>query len=269
MYPQWLTPLAWTAAGSVLALAAEGAIGVSAAEKVSVFHRIAGTAVALPSLLVAMMLRRRAGLLSSVLALTTLLAVGLGGLSELPALKQAGGIAHAMASHALFAALAVAAVEGKPRVAGGVRVEDAGWPPLRSLAWVAPATIFLQIGLGTAYRHQVLSVVPHITGAFVAAVIVLMAGSFLLTLEGANRTLRRWAGALISVLLVQLLLGAGAYFAKVAGHGWMVALTVTHVVVGSVLLALSCVLSAQIFRDVVTVRPVAAVREFAGSSRNG
>jgi hypothetical protein len=68
---------------------------------------------------------------------------------------------------------------------------------------------------------------------------------------------------------VQILLGVAAYFARVSGHSQLVPLTVSHVLTGALLLAVNCILSSQIWKEVVTVRQSTPAGQLAGSGHNG
>jgi heme A synthase len=193
----------------------------------------------------------------------------LGGMSEWPALRAYAGVGHALMSHLFFALVAVVwAGGGKPALPES-KVEDGGWPSLRSLASATPAVILVQIALGAAYRHQLTGVLPHVIGAFLAAVFVLMAGAALFTANGVTGNLKKWAGLSLGLLLLQILLGVGAYFARVSSHSQLVPLTVSHVIAGATLLAVNCILSTEIWKEVVTVRHSATADQMAGSGRNG
>lgn len=264
----WLQRLATAVAAASLLLIVEGAIGVSAEAQPSILHRSLGAFAGAGAVAVTISQRRDSPKLALGLGLTAFGATLAGGAAEVSTLQLAGSTLHAVLGHLLFALTAVAAFLTS-RTGAGARVEDGGWPSLRALAWLAPATLVLQIVLGAGYRHQTMGVIPHITGAFLAAVVALMAGSFVLTLPEATRTLRFWAVTLLGLIVVQILLGVAAYIARVADHSQLVLLTVLHVGTGALTLAASCILSASILREVVTVRRLESESELAGSRRNG
>jgi heme A synthase len=268
---EWRNQVGFAASVCAFVLLAEGAVRVSAQLPVSMLHRGLGGVAAAGALVLAASLWAERRQLSKLLILLTVASALLGGMSENPAWKAVSGVGHAVASH-LFAAIAFLAWRATREQPGAVRrqpLEDGGWPSLRSLAWFTPAVIVAQIALGAAYRHQLASVVPHVLGAFVAAVVVLMAGAAVFTTSGTQAEMRRLAGASLGLLVIQILLGVAAYFARVSGHSQLVAITVSHVVTGAALLTVNCVLSSRIWKEVVTVRESAPAGELAGSGRNG
>lgn len=263
--------LGFAASVCAFALLAEGAVRVSAQLPVSMLHRGLGAVAAVGAALLAATLWQERRELAKLLILLTIGSGLLGGMSEAEAWKSVAGVGHAVASHLLAATafLGWRATQQSQGTGQDRPLQDGGWPSLRALAWLTPAVIVAQIALGAAYRHQLASVVPHVVGAFVAAVVVLMAGAAVFTTNGTQPGMRKLAGASLSLLVIQILLGVAAYFARVTGHSQMVALTVSHVITGAALLTVNCLLSSQIWRDVVTVRNSAPAGELAGSGRNG
>lgn len=265
----WQNRAGLALAALALASIGEGAVRVSAKLPVSMLHRGMGAAALVLSLaLAAGLWRRRAFLAKSLLTLAALASLA-GGMAEMPALRASCGVLHAVVSHLMFAAGFVAWHETRRSMREGAKVEDAGWPSLRALAVSTPVVIVAQIALGALYRHQLAGVVPHVTGAFVASVLVLMAGAAVFTLQDVTPGMKKWAGLTLGLLIAQVLLGVAAYFARVTDSGQLVAMTVAHVVTGALLLGVQCVLSTLIFKQVVTVPRTIAAGELAGSGRNG
>ena len=132
-------------------------------------------------------------------------------------------------------------------------VEDYGKPSLRSLALLIPALVLVQIALGAAFRHGAMTVLPHILGAMVVAAAILIVCAFVLQQLPEHRALRPWAITLMAVTLVQVMLGIGAYYARLdaaRNPAAMVILTVAHVATGALTLASSVALAIQIRRNV-------------------
>jgi heme a synthase len=179
----------------------------------------------------------------------------LGGLTVLLLLPPAVSVSHACLAQLFFSAtVAIALFTSESWQHGPQIVEDHGWPSLRPLAVVAPALVLVQIALGAAFRHGALSVVPHILGAVVVALALLMIGGFVLHQFPQHQALRRSAIAMLAITLVQVFLGMEAYFARLAAAEHplaMVLLTVAHVAVGALTLASTVVLAIQIRRNVV------------------
>lgn len=146
---------------------------------------------------------------------------------------------------------------------------DGGFPTLRSLAWITPTAVTIQVALGAAYRHQMTGLIPHVAWAFVAAMAVIMTAAFTMTQCGKHPALRRLSIALISITAVQLVLGVTALFGRMAegsaGSAWRVIAAASHVLTGAVVLALTLALAAQTLRH---VEPVEA-RGLAATGQNG
>ena len=145
------------------------------------------------------------------------------------------------------------------------QVEDTATPHLQTLAVAAIAATFLQLVLGAAFRHNAFGIVPHLIGAAVVLLLVILAGRAVRIRFPGARPLRR-AGALLHALVgTQLLLGAAAWWARVASRGMQqipestIWLTVIHTVFGALVLAATVVLALIAHR--VVRRPVAEGEE--------
>ncbi len=124
---------------------------------------------------------------------------------------------------------------------------------IRMHAYASMAAVYLQLMLGAAFRHNGISIKWHIFWALGVTVLLLATGFRILVEYGKNGELRKPSVALISVLILQLLLGFAAYMTRVV---WskdavqpltsMVLSTVSHVSGGAVLLAITWWLAAQI-----------------------
>jgi hypothetical protein len=109
--------------------------------------------------------------------------------------------AHAFLAQVLFASGYAAMVMSSRRwVEGPSIVYDGGVPSLRSLSTFVAAVTGLQVFLGAAFRHDVLSVVPHVVGAIVTTVVVLVLATFTITQFPAHRPLVGSAWHLIGVV---------------------------------------------------------------------
>lgn len=190
-------------------------------------------------------------LLAAVLALATLAAVGAG----LPAAGSLGSpgleTGAALALHLQFAALSLVWLVTAPFWRREqARFRDSGWPSLRAMAWFAPLAALAQIALGAACRYGLTGVIPHVTWAFAAAILLLMFGSFVLTQAGAGLALKRAAAAMIAITGLQVVLGVMALLYRVAriGGGWMEWASRVHMATGAGVLGLAVVLAAFVFR---------------------
>jgi heme A synthase len=132
-------------------------------------------------------------------------------------------------------------------------VEDYGWPSLRSLAVLTPVLILVQIGLGAGFRHRAFGLMPHVIGAMLVPLVILLTAIFVLNQFPKHRALRHAAVGLLTITLVQIFLGIAAYVARLNAAEYplaMVLTTVAHVATGGLTLAASVVLAIQIRRNV-------------------
>jgi len=165
-----------------------------------------------------------------------------------------------------LALLALSASKGWKREQ--MRFADGGWPTLRALAVVGPLSVIAQIGLGAAYRYELMSVIPHAVWAFAAAVLLLMMGAYVLTQAQAGREMKAAAGVLLSLTCLQVVLGVAALLARVSDMeraAWMNAATSMHLGTGALILACTLVLSAFILR---CAEPAQQGRELVSTGRH-
>ncbi|HEV8146704.1 MAG TPA: COX15/CtaA family protein [Bryobacteraceae bacterium] len=178
----------------------------------------------------------------------------LGGLTVLLLLPPGVSIAHACLAQLFFSTmLAITVFTSKRWQEGPEMVDDHGWPSLRTLAIVAPVLVLAQVALGAAFRHRVLSVMPHVIGAMVVALALMLLGMFVLHQFPKHRSLRSAAHTMLGVTFLQVFLGIAAYFARLEAATkplLMVLTTVAHVALGALTLATTIVLSIQIRRNV-------------------
>jgi heme A synthase len=174
---------------------------------------------------------------------------------QTPPLSPQAAVLHALLAHvflSLIVAIAVGTSEGWNRAPE--LVEGNRKPLLRGLAVAIPPVVFLQIVLGAAYRHDVTSIMPHMTVAMGVAFLALIGSSVVLQNFHRPASLRSAAAALISIVLAQVCLGIGAFLMLVlnaAGTFYFVATTVGHVLVGASTLAASVVMAMQVRRCVL------------------
>lgn len=136
-------------------------------------------------------------------------------------------------------------------------VDDHGWPPLRSIALALPVVVLAQIALGAGFRHGAMGVLPHIMGAMLVMLLILIACMFVLNQFPRHRTLRPAAIALLSITCVQIVLGITALMTRMLQTQHPVAMvfaTVAHVATGALTLASSIVLTILIRRNVRAAR---------------
>ncbi|HNY41547.1 MAG TPA: hypothetical protein PKJ41_14195 [Bryobacteraceae bacterium] len=235
--------------------------------KASQPHLVMGIAVGLLAMVWSAAVRktRPEAFALSILVLGAIAASGWSGMVLTPAAK----VAHAVFSHLAFGLAAGGAAMTSESWEAKLAFADGGFPTLRSLAWITPAAVTIQVALGAAYRHQMTGLIPHVAWAFVAAMAVIMTAAFTMTQCGKHPALRRLSIALISITAVQLVLGVTALFGRMAessaGSAWRVIAAASHVLAGAVVLALTLALAAQTLRH---VEPVEA-RGLAATGQNG
>jgi len=184
----------------------------------------------------------------------------LGGMTVLFLLPKPVSIAHACLAELFFSTTcAIALFTSREWRAGPVAAAAAGWPAKPgSVIWL-PALVLVQVGLGAAFRHKALDVIPHVAGAFVVAAALLFAGIVFLMNYRDHAPLRRTAAALLAITLTQVFLGVGAYMSRVATADApqpmpvMIILTVAHVALGALTMASSVLMAIQVHRH---LRPV-------------
>jgi hypothetical protein len=201
-------------------------------------------------------IERRAGL---ILGLLVLAEGALGTPSWLEKFMPTLAILHAVMGQLLFAGAVAAALLSSP----GRKPEiicDAGWPSLRSLSLVTPLFTLTQIFLGAAFRHKALGVMPHIAGAIVVALLILLTGMFVTQQCSQHRYLKPAAVALMTMVFIQVFLGIAALTARMINSTdtpMVLMVTGAHVVVGALTLGANVALSLEI-RTHVIPKPVEA-----------
>jgi len=234
-------------------------------------HRLIATAVGILTIVLAVWLSRvdRRSWMRKLgwYALGAVIVQGLLGRATVLWLQPpAVSAAHACLAQMFFSMTAAIAVfTSRSWQDGAEMVNDYGTPSLRSLAIIAPIVVLIQIGLGAAFRHRALSLMPHIIGALVATVTILLISVFVLTQFQNHKSLGPAARALLTIVCLQVFLGIAAYFARLQAAAYplaMVLTTVAHVATGGLTLASTAILSIQIRRNLrLTVPEAISSRE--------
>ncbi len=163
---------------------------------------------------------------------------------------------HAFLAQLFFAATAAVAVfTSADWKRGAELVQDQGWPSLRSLSTVALVLVLTQVWLGAAFRHQAAGLMPHMVGAIVVAIVILMICMFVMQQFPEHRSLRPAANVLLAITLTQVVLGITALTTRMMAPDNTATLpvllaTVVHVVTGALTLACTVVLVIQVRRNV-------------------
>ncbi len=134
------------------------------------------------------------------------------------------------------------------------QVQDYGWPSLRFLSGAAAFLITVQVAFGAGFRHSAVSVLPHLLGAMVVALFIMIVGAFVSTQFPKHKSLRPMAVAFMTITGIQLFLGMTAFLMRLmnmAGTQAFLVISVAHVATGSILLAVSVMLTLEIRRCVL------------------
>src|SRR3954467_3106540 len=193
--------------------------------------------------------------LLGVIALGTVIAQGvLGGLTVLFFLPWWISSAHATLAQSFFCivvSMALFSSRAWVKTAPANFVEHSS-QSLRALSLLCVLSILVQLMLGAAFRHSGIKLLPHLISAAIVTALLVWTTSRAVTNPSMPEAVRRPAGLLLGLLMLQLILGLASYLTRVQ---WgadatqpqlaMVASTVSHVIVGALLLATSVVLAIE------------------------
>jgi hypothetical protein len=268
MTSTWLFRFAILVAISVLVLIASGsAVTANVLEPLAsspgglfgqAGHQISSVVAAVLAMILAIWLIAAGGESRSLGWVVALLVLAVGGVGT-PSLMEKFGpglpILHACLAHLLFASTAAAVVLTSPGWSKGPdTVIDAGWPSLRSLSTITPILVFAQIALGAAFRHKGLGVLPHIAGAIIVTLAILMTGMFVNQQYPDHRPLKSASATMMTVVFCQVFLGIAALTVRMINSTdtpQVVLVTGAHVVTGALALGATVALSMQIRRHVL------------------
>lgn len=183
----------------------------------------------------------------ATLALVILQGV-LGGVTVFYGLPVAVSSAHAVLGQTLFCLLiAMAELVGTEN---GIPAEKPAGGLLFASA-LALCALWCQLVLGAVLRHGGSGIAPHVLGAATASTAALWAGCRTMV-ERREPVLRGPAAALLTLLLVQLLLGAGAAAFRLLpeprANRAMIAVATSHLAVGAFLLGTAAMLTTRLCR---------------------
>lgn len=197
------------------------------------------------------------------IALGTVIAQGiLGGITVLFYLPPAVSTAHAtLAQTFLCLVVAMALFTGRTWVERAPQISAQNdRPSLVTLTTLSVLSVYVQLILGAAFRHNGLKLIPHLVSAAIVTFLLLWTVVRVLSRHSQLPQLRKPAMFLLGLLIVQLTLGFVAYLTRVE---WgrdavqpelsMVASTVAHVAVGALVLATTVVLAIEARRHVTVV----------------
>ena len=207
-------------------------------------------------------------------ALATVILQGiLGGITVLFYLPPAVSTAHAAVAQTFFCiAVSIALFTGRRWVTEQPRVEfDSNRPSLITLTLLSIFVLYVQLILGSMFRHHGMSWWPHVANSVIVAFVLTWTAIRALSAYAQIEAIKKPAIILLGLLLTQLCLGFLAFLTRVAwGHDAvqpelpMVVSTVAHVAAGALLLATAVVLAIQVWRHV----PVAFEERVRGAQGN-
>jgi cytochrome c oxidase assembly protein subunit 15 len=187
----------------------------------------------------------------------------LGGIRVLYGYPAISATAHAILAQIFFITLVGLALYLSPWWQRELpQLEDNATPSARAMAAWTTAVIFAQLVLGAAFRHGAFGITPHLVGAGVVTVMVILAGGIVKRRFREVRDLRRATIYLHAFFGIQILLGGLAWWAIIAtadeGQPTLtyVIPTVAHVLGGALTLAASLILTLTCYR---LIRPPMAM----------
>ena len=224
-------------------------------------HRfIAGVVGVATLLLVGLtyLLEKRAWMrrLSMIAFVGVVLQALIGGLRiHFPEYKPLIAVPHALVAQSFFGLLvAIAVFTSRSWVARNEVKADDGHPALRRMTVVTVGAVLVQLVLGAGFRHGAFGIIPHVVGAVAVTILIISTAVVVLRRYSTDSFLARPARLSLLFLVLQLALGAGAYFARLKSVGDpqplepMISLTAGHVVVGALTLASVVLLTLRCHR---------------------
>ncbi len=217
-------------------------------------HRVLGGAVVLLALAAGIRLPSKA----ASVRVAAWASAGVLALAILPAWHAAPlppwrGVWHAVTAHLFFAGSSAVALLSSDYWNRPAEPAEIRRPFLRPLALITPPVVFVQIILGTLYRHNVTGFMPHVALAMAVALLALALSSVVLQHYRRPASLRKAAAALIGAVLLQASLGIASLvmlLLNFTATGYFLAATVAHVAVGAATLAASTILALEVWRSV-------------------
>lgn len=230
-------------------------------------HRLIGAAVGLLTLALALWLwvtERRASLRwLGAAALTLVIIQGILGGLRVVWLDRTLAIVHAALAQAFFALMAgVAFLTSREGSEASRKIERAGAGRLRTLTLLTTGVIYLQMIFGAVLRHTSMGIGVHLVCGAVVTLQILCLAVLILKGYADEPRLVRPVALLSALLVLQLVVGVGAYLGRFTSLGVrlsfhdLVALTTTHVVIGALMLATSLVLTLRAYRLLAPRVPV-------------
>jgi cytochrome c oxidase assembly protein subunit 15 len=203
-------------------------------------------------------------------ALGTIILQGiLGGVTVLHFLPPAISSAHATVAQTFFCiAVAIAVFTGRRWVQEDPQpIYDDSHPKLLVLCLCSIVILYVQLIFGAMFRHHGMPWWPHAVNAFSVTLMLTLTGIRALIQFPRIEAIRRSAVLMLFLLVSQVFLGFAAFLTRVV---WgpetalpqfsMLISTVAHVAVGALLLAVTVVLTLQVWRHVTVRQEIAALQ---------
>ena len=203
-------------------------------------------------------------------ALGTIILQGiLGGVTVLHFLPPTISSAHATVAQTFFCiAVAIAVFTGPRWVQKDPQpVYDDGHPKLLVLCLCSIVILYVQLIFGAMFRHHGMPWWPHAVNAFSVTLMLTLTGIRALIQFPRIEAIRRPAVFMLFLLVSQVFLGFAAFLTRVV---WgpetalpqfsMLISTVAHVAVGALLLAVTVVLTLQVWRHATVRQEIAALQ---------
>jgi cytochrome c oxidase assembly protein subunit 15 len=172
----------------------------------------------------------------------------LGGLTVIKLLHYWLPVMHACTAQLMFALLvSIAVFTSRWWTESLPQHQDKGSPSVHTVVTINAAVIFLQVLVGAGFRHQYISLRPHIIGAPIVFGVVIWTAAILRRRFSQVREISRARILLHAIVGTQILLGLIALWSRISTADapqpmpLMVASTVVHTVVGAILFAISIV----------------------------
>lgn len=234
-------------------------------------HRLIGSFVGLLTIALVLLLwikeRRNWLRWLGVVALVAVVAQGVLGGLRVTLLERELAIIHACFAQAFFA-LTVSFVLFTSREwlrQGGadlnLRPQRSDAPRLRRLCVLTTSLIYLQLIFGAVLRHTGTRLDAHLLFAVLVTIHVFLLVRRMMKNYSGFTSLMHTAGMLGGLLILQLMLGIGAYLGKFTVFDTMplvatVAITTSHVGVGALMLVTSLILTLWVYRLPTLRQPV-------------
>jgi cytochrome c oxidase assembly protein subunit 15 len=220
-------------------------------------HRLLGSVVGILTVSLALWLAladsRRWMRWLGLIAVVAVVVQGILGGMRVLMLESGFALVHACLAHAFLSLMVALTVFTSSNWMQSERVGGVDASRLATRAVITAVLLYLQIVLGAMLMHAGTSIEIHLAGAALAALaVVVLAGTVL-----SERTEQAWIRSptllLLGLLTLQFVLGTGAYLARFtdldgASALVLLALPITHRIVGAAMLATAVVIALRALR---------------------